>query len=106
MKKNKAGRPGDYTQALGDLICERIATHSIGLQRLCDLYHDMPEKSTIRRWYLKYTQFRTQYAQAKALQVETLIDEIIDIADDASQDIDSSEKGRKFVIVNLLLDLD
>lgn len=95
MKKNKAGRPSDYTQALADLICERIATHSVGLQRLCDLYDDMPEKSTIRRWCLKHPQFRTQYAQAKALQVETLIDEIIDIADDASQDIDISEKGKE-----------
>ena len=44
MKKNKAGRPSDYTQELADLICDRIATHSVGLQRLCDLYDDMPEK--------------------------------------------------------------
>ena len=95
MKKNKPGRPSDYTEALADLICERIATHSVGLQRLCDLYDDMPEKSTIRRWCLKYPQFRTQYAQAKALQVETLIDEIIDIADDVSQDIEISEKGKE-----------
>ena len=95
MKKNKAGRPSDYTQELADLICDRIATHSVGLQRLCDLYDDMPEKQTIRRWCLKYPQFRTQYAQAKALQVETLIDEIIDIADDASQDINITEKGKE-----------
>ena len=95
MNKNQPGRRSDYTEALADLICERIATHSVGLQRLCDLYDDMPEKSTIRRWCLKYPQFRSQYAQAKALQVETLVDEIIDIADDVSQDTDINEKGKE-----------
>lgn len=95
MNKNAVGRPSDYTQELADLVCERIATHSVGLQKLCDLYDDMPEKSTIRRWCLKYPQFRTQYAQAKAFQVETLIEEIIDIADDVSQDMDINEKGKE-----------
>lgn len=80
------GRPSDYTQELADLICECIATHGIGLKKLCEMYDDMPEKITIRRWCLKYPQFRSQYAQAKSLQIETLIDEIIDIADDSAGD--------------------
>jgi hypothetical protein len=95
MSNSKLGRPSDYTQELADLICERIATHGVGLKKLCEMYDDMPEKITIRRWCLKYPQFRSQYAQAKALQIEALVDEIIDIADDASQDTFISEHGKQ-----------
>lgn len=95
MSDRKLGRPSDYSQELADLICERIATHGVGLQRLCDMYNDIPEKSTIRRWCLKYPQFRTQYAQAKSLQIETLVDEIIDIADDSAQDSIFNNQGQE-----------
>ena len=93
--KVKQGRPTDYTQELADLICERIATHGIGLKKLCEMYDDIPEKVTIRRWCLKYPQFRSQYAQAKFLQIETLVDEIIDIADDSSHDITLTDQGKE-----------
>lgn len=89
------GRPTDYTQELADLICERIATHSIGLRKICEMYDDMPEKTTIRRWCIKYPQFRIQYAHAKSLQIETLIDEIIDIADDSTQDVILNDHGKE-----------
>lgn len=95
MSTRKLGRPSDYTQELADLICERIATHGVGLKKLCEMYDDMPEKITIRRWCLKYPQFRSQYAQAKSLQIETLIDEIIDIADDATYDTIVNEQGKQ-----------
>lgn len=94
MSTRKLGRPSDYTQELADLICERIATHGIGLKKLCEMYDDMPEKITIRRWCLKYPQFRSQYAHAKSLQIETLIDEIIDIADDSTGDTIITEQGK------------
>lgn len=95
MSNRKMGRPSDYTQELADLICERIATHGVGLKRLCDMYDDMPEKVTIRRWCLKYPQFRSQYAQAKSVQIESLIDEIIDIADDSAGDSIINEQGKE-----------
>lgn len=95
MTHTKIGRPTDYTPELAELICERIATHSIGLKKLCEMYDDMPEKITIRRWCIKDPQFRSQYAQAKALQIETLIDEIIEIADDSSQDTLVTEQGNR-----------
>lgn len=95
MTNIKIGRPTDYTPELAELICERIATHSIGLKKLCEMYDDMPEKITIRRWRIKDPQFRSQYAQAKTLQIETLIDEIIEIADDSSQDTLVTEQGNR-----------
>jgi hypothetical protein len=95
MTNIKIGRPTDYTPELADLICERIATHGIGLKKLCEMYDDMPEKITIRRWCLKNPQFRSQYARAKSFQIEALVDEIIEIADDTTQDAIINELGNR-----------
>jgi hypothetical protein len=92
VKKN-IGRPTDYNQELATLICERVATHEVGLKRLCSMYSDMPDKTTINKWRYKYPEFSTQYAQAKISQIETLVDEIIDIADDSTQDEIINDQG-------------
>lgn len=85
-EKKKVGRPTIYNNELARLICERIATHEMGLQRLCNKYDDMPDKTTINEWRYKYPEFSHQYAQAKMMQAELFADEIIDIADDGSND--------------------
>ena len=93
--KKKVGRPTDYNNKLADLICERVATHEVGLKRLCAMYDDMPDKITINRWRNKYPEFAAQYAQAKISQIETLVDEIIDIADDSTQDEIINDQGMR-----------
>jgi hypothetical protein len=94
--KNKGGRPSAYNDELAYLICERIAMHSWGLEKLCAHYKDLPDKATINRWRHKHSDFAEQYKQAKVSQIETLVDEIIDIADDSSNDtiIDGNGKER------------
>jgi Bacteriophage Sf6, terminase small subunit-like len=93
--KKKVGRPTDYNQELANLICERVATHEVGLKRLCAMYDDMPAKITINQWRNKYPEFAAQYAQAKISQIETLVEEIIDIADDSTQDEIINEQGAR-----------
>ena len=93
--KSKRGRPTEYTQELADLICERIAIHGVGLKKLCEMYDDMPEKAAIRRWCIKHPEFGSQYARAKVQQIDTLVDEIIEIADDSSQDVMINEHGNR-----------
>lgn len=85
-KHKKMGRPTTYTPELAGLICERVATHTYGLKKLCRMYNDMPSQSTINLWRFKHRDFSEQYAQAKVSQIETLVDEILEIADDTSQD--------------------
>jgi len=91
--KKKVGRPTEYSPELAKLICERVVTHEVGLQRLCSMYDDMPAKITINQWRNKYPEFATQYAQAKISQIETLVDEIIDIADDSTRDELINDQG-------------
>jgi hypothetical protein len=84
--KLKAGRPTLYSEELAALICERVATCTYGLARMCDLYDDLPVKSTINLWRYKYPEFSTQYALAKLKQIDLMAEEIIEIADDGSND--------------------
>ena len=89
------GRPTDYTPELASLICERIATHEMGLKRLCAMYDDMPNHMTIKRWRYRYPEFSAQYAQAKIDQIDVLINEIVDISDDTSNDEIINDKGQR-----------
>jgi hypothetical protein len=75
-----AGRPSDYSQAIADLICERIADGE-SLRSIC-IADDMPNKATVFRWLAAHKEFSDQYARARETQADTLVDEILDIADD------------------------
>lgn len=78
------GRPSDFTPEIAELICERIADgQSI---REIGRADDMPAASTIFRWLSAHESFQEQYARAKQAQAENLAEEILDIADDASND--------------------
>jgi hypothetical protein len=82
----KVGRPTKYTPELADLICERVAIHDVGLSKLTKMFDDMPDKSNINKWRRKYPDFRVKYAQAKCEQIEFLTEDILEIADDATND--------------------
>ncbi len=56
----------------------------------------MPNIRTVLRWVFKDEAFRQQYAQARELQAELRADEIIDIADDTSEDEIFTEDGKRF----------
>jgi hypothetical protein len=85
-ENKKVGRPTLYSEELAALICERVATSTLGLARLCEIHQDLPVKSTINLWRYKYPEFSTQYAHAKLAQADLLAEEMLDIADDGSND--------------------
>lgn len=93
--KHPGGRPTKYTPELAEKICQRVATHDVGIQRLCDMYDDMPDKSTIRLWKLVHPEFSTQYIKAKQEQVTNFAEDIIDIADNGSKDYELTDDGFK-----------
>lgn len=77
-------RPSEFTQEVADVICERIADGE-SLRAICS-EDEMPNKATVFRWLAKYPEFSDQYARARDEQAETLFDEILDIADNGSND--------------------
>lgn len=91
------GRPSSYTPAIAADICERIASSTDSVARICASRDDFPEPATVYRWLFKYPDFREQYARAKELQQELLTEQMLDIADDGSNDIYATEEGREKV---------
>jgi len=80
----KRGRPSDYTAELAAVICARIASGE-SLREIC-VDEELPNKSTIFRWLAAHDEFRDQYARAREAQIEHWADEIVEIADDGTND--------------------
>ena len=82
----KAGRPSSYSDDVATAICRRIADGE-SLRKICET-DDMPSKTTVMEWLAsdKHVGFRTKYARARELQADALFDEMLDIADDGSND--------------------
>jgi len=85
------GRPSVYSDELADLICDKIANNSFGVHQICR-EEGMPSPSTVFKWLSEKPYFSDKYACARELQAELLADEIIDIADDTSNDTLIHEK--------------
>ena len=80
----KVGRPTDYSKNLADEICSRLVEGE-SLRSICRS-DGMPVTGTICRWLTEKPEFKEQYIRARENQADTLADEIIDIADDGSND--------------------
>jgi hypothetical protein len=90
--ESKTGRPSAYTQAIGDYICERLATSNVSLRKICE-EDGVPSISSVMRWLAENEAFRAQYAHAREAQADFLAEEIIEIADDSSRDTIAIEKN-------------
>ena len=82
------GRPTTLTDELALAICELISTgHSL---RQIEKIEGMPAKNVILRWVVRveepYRSFGAQYARACDVRAELWAEEVVDIADDGSND--------------------
>lgn len=78
------GRPTLLTPELTDEICGRISGGD-SVRTICDA-QDMPAKATIFRWLRDHEQFRDQYELACKARCEALGEDLLEIADDGSND--------------------
>jgi len=78
------GHPTDYGPEISARICEQLALGR-SLRDICE-DEKTPHIATVMRWLNVHSEFREQYARARELQAEYLIDEIVEIADDATND--------------------
>ena len=78
------GRPTKYSLELADAICAQLSD-GVSLRTVC-LAEDMPSKSTVFNWLRTNEDFRGQYEKAKAESADALAEEMLDIADDGTND--------------------
>lgn len=73
-----------YTPELGDRICAEIADGK-SVRSVCKM-DGMPCKATLFNWLGQHADFRAKYDVAVLERAESYAEEIIDIADDGSND--------------------
>jgi transposase-like protein len=95
--KNKGGRPTKYSPELADKICERIATSSDGVHKVAESLEI--GASTCFEWLDKHPEFADKYARAKERQADFMVQEMIEIADDASRDEKIIQKNGSTTVV-------
>lgn len=94
-----AGRPTEYTPALGEAICSALMEPK-SLRKICEA-DDMPDKSTVCRWLARgdageqpYVEFRRLYEAAREVQGDAEQDEMRDIADEAGLTPEAIQKAK------------
>lgn len=95
---SKKGRPTIYSTKLAEEICNKIASTSDGLKKLCAENPHWPNKDTIFSWLKNNKDFSDQYARAKRSQIECVVDELLEIADNDSNDSMVNADGQ--IIIN------
>lgn len=75
-------------------ICQRIMLGESVRAITADDH--MPSRSAVLNWLASDPVFRTAYTYAKQLQAETLVEEALEIADDATGDYVDTPNGKVF----------
>lgn len=68
----KMGRPTIYTEELAELVCLRMAIHSEGIKKICEMYDDMPDNTTIYAWMYHNEDFSRRFLKAREKRAHTL----------------------------------
>lgn len=77
-------RPSEYTQELADRICAQLAEGK-SLRTVCKA-EDTPSTVTVFSWLRTRPEFLNQYTRAKEEAADALAEEMLDIADEGSND--------------------
>lgn len=84
MENKPVGRPTNYSPEIVAKICAELALGK-SLRKVCAA-DDMPAVSTVFLWLGKHKEFVEQYEKAKAESADFYAEEIVDIADDGTND--------------------
>lgn len=75
------GRPSEYTKEEADIICAWISSGK-SMNSYCKQFKR--DHVTIYRWLREHADFHARYGRAHEDRADTLVDEMIEIADDSS----------------------
>lgn len=82
--KKPIGRPALYSLELGERLCGELAT-GVSMKTAC-LPDDMPSAATVFGWMRKHPEFLEMYTRAKQEAADALVEEMLDISDDGTND--------------------
>jgi hypothetical protein len=95
----KQGRPSDFSEEIADEICELISEGK-SLRKICQS-DDMPSRVTVNSWLKKgdkgeepFKSFLAQYVRSREEQADYYADEMIEIADESSNDTTQDFRGK------------
>jgi hypothetical protein len=96
------GRPSTFTQAVADIICDRLADGE-PLRAICR-DDGMPSWRTVYDWMRAHEEFSTRIADARELGFDAIAEEALLIADEPKEGIrrEQSETGVKTVSEDML----
>ena len=77
----------EYSDALADKICEKIANSKYGLHEVIKGLNIGVHITTVFRWLKKHPYFKEEYQLAKEVQADLLIEQILHIADDSASNV-------------------
>jgi hypothetical protein len=89
------GRPTDYNEKIANDICEMIA-NGMSVNSICKR-DDMPVYSTVTLWRRKYPEFSANYDKAKQDCADLYAEEIIEIADNVTNDVALDVDGKPYI---------
>jgi hypothetical protein len=75
-----------YTPALAEAICESVASDPRGLMTVCK-EKGWPHFTTIFRWRVQHEDFNRVFMMAQRMRAAMFMDQIIEIVDDARNDL-------------------
>jgi hypothetical protein len=95
-EKRKVGRPSTITKEVEEKICEVIATSDKGVDKLAEIYAWFPRHKELNNHLNKpeNKEFATKYARAREDRADYLAQQILEISDNASNDIIEGEFGQ------------
>lgn len=93
MSDKKMGRPTLYSAELAAAICEQIAL-GYSMRTVCKA-DDMPSMASVFKWLRENDDFSKQYARACEERTEAMAEDLLDIADDGTNDYFETEDGKQ-----------
>lgn len=93
LTKGKPGRPTLYTKEIADEILTWLSDGK-SLRSYCQ-QEGKPDKATVIRWLAVHEEFATNYARARDLLADAIVDDVLDIADDGSNDTYITDSGAR-----------
>lgn len=88
---SKAAKP--FNQTIADEILETISGSSLSLANILKQKEEYPGITTFFKWLNETESFAKDYARAKECQAEYMAEEMLEIADDGSNDYMTITKG-------------